>query len=156
MKKLLKITFILSAVTLLFAACGPTKNIVNGGSARNKFVGTWTVTGITYEGLLQGSVSSVFDQAPPAAFEGSTWQLTNSGNGLYTLNNGTAQTIYWSLNDNNQTFQFKKIFQGDKAKNVTAGYQMVVARNDGATMTLKSPVSVGTGSGFVVYTFAKK
>lgn len=156
MKKLLKITFILSAVTLLFAACGPAKTVVNGGSTRNRFVGTFTVTGVTYEGLVQGSVSNVFDQAPPAAFEGSTWQFTNSGNGIYTLADGTSQTIYWSLNDDNQTFQFKKIFEGDKAKNVTAGYQLVVARNDGSTLVLKSPVSIGNGTGYVVYTFAKK
>ncbi len=156
MKNLLKITFVLSAVTLLFTACGPTKTVVNGGATRNRFVGTWAITNITYQGLVQGSVSNVFDQAAPAAFEGSTWQFTNSGNGIYTLNDGSSQTIYWSLNDDNQTFQFKKIFQGDKAKNVTAGYQLVVAGNNGSVMTLKSPVSIGTGTGYVVYIFTRK
>ena len=39
MKKLLQITIVLSVVTLLFNACGPTKTVVNGGSARNQLCG---------------------------------------------------------------------------------------------------------------------
>ena len=80
------------------------------------FVGTFT----DYQVLLmsvwcQVQYPAYLTRPPPAAFVGSTWQLTNSGNGIYTLADGTSQTIYWSLNDNNQTFQFKKIFEGDKS-----------------------------------------
>ncbi|QQL48959.1 hypothetical protein [Mucilaginibacter ginkgonis] len=156
MKKTFQIALLLLAVTLAFTACGPTKTVVNGGSTRNHFVGTFTVTNVTYEGLVQGSVSSVFDQAPPQDFVGSTWQLTNSGNGIYTLNSGASQTIYWSLNDDNQTFQFKKIYQGDKAKNVTAGYQLVISANNASSFILKTPVSIGNSTGFVVYNFVRK
>ncbi|WDF56005.1 hypothetical protein [Mucilaginibacter sp. KACC 22063] len=161
MKTSLKVLCALMVCTLLFANCSSTRNAANGtvNVSRGKFTGTWTVTNVNYENLVEGSVQSVFDQAPPAAFINSTWQLTNSGNGMYTLSNGTSQSIYWSVNNNDpsgQMFQFKKIYQGDKPKNVAEGYQLYVASNDGNTMVLKTPVSLGTGTGYVVYTFAKK
>lgn len=157
----MKLAFALSVFAIVLSACSSTKNAANGtvNVSRGKFTGTWTVTNVTYENIVENAVQSVFDQAPPAAFVGSTWQLTNSGNGAYTLTNGTMQTIYWSVNNTDpsgQIFQFKKIFQGDKAKNVTQGYQLYVAANDGSTMVLKSPISLGTGNGYVVYNFTKK
>lgn len=159
MKKLLSILIAVSAITLLFASCSGPKNAAGGDIAsRGKFTGNWTITNVTYDGLVENAVQSVFDQAPPRAFVGSTWQLTNSGNGLYTLTNGTSQTIYWSVNNNDprgQLFQFKKIYQGDKAKNVETGYQLIVSGNDGSTMTLRTPISIGSSTGYVVYTFRK-
>jgi hypothetical protein len=127
-------------------------------ASRGKFTGTWTITNISYDGLLENAVKNVFGQAPPSAFRGSTWQLTNSGNGIYTLGNGTSQTIYWSVNNTDpsgQIFQFKKIYQGDSAKNVTEGYQLNVASNDGSQMVLKSAVPVGNSTAYIIYTFSK-
>ena len=125
---------------------------------KSPFVGTWTLNTVTYDGLVNGSVQTVFDQAAPSTFVGSTWQLTNSGNGMYTLNNGTSQTIFWSMfNDPamGTMFQFKKIYQGDKPKNVADGYRLVINDNDGQSMTLKSPVTLGNTTGYVVYSFTK-
>ena len=111
---------------------------------------------MSYEGLLPGSVQTVFDQAAPEGFNGSTWVLTNSGNGSYTLANGTSQTIFWSYNNSNgELFQFKKLYQGDNARKVQEGYQLVVANIDGTYMTLKSPVSIGDKTAYVVYSFTK-
>lgn len=159
MKKLFHFLGIAVFMAVLFSACSGPKNTMAGADvSRSKFTGNWTITHVGYEGLVSGAVQNVFDQAPPAAFAGSTWRLTNSGNGLYTLTNGTSQSIYWSVNNsdpNGQLFQFKKIYQGDKAKNIETGYQLVVAGNDGSTMTLKSPVAVGNGTAYVVYTFSK-
>ncbi len=156
MKKTLQILIPVLAIALLIASCSVPAALT--GSSRARFVGTWTLNTVTYERLVSGSVQTVFDQAAPSAFVGSTWQLTNSGNGMYTLNNGTSQTIFWSLfNDPaaGTMFQFKKIYQGDKPKNVPDGYRLVINDNDGQSMTLKSPVTIGNTMGYVVYSFTK-
>jgi PBP1b-binding outer membrane lipoprotein LpoB len=159
MKKIFRITLIIAAVAFVISSCSTPQGAVSTAPAsRGKFTGTWTITNITYAGILESAVQNVFDQSRPATFRGSTWNLTNSGNGQYTLTSGVSQTIFWSVNNtdpNGQIFQFKKIFEGDKAKNVTAGYQLYVAGNDGNSMTLKSPVSVGSGTAYIIYTFSK-
>lgn len=161
MKNIFKAQLAILAFTLIFSACSSVKNLPAKatGASRAKFVGTWNLTKVSYSGLVPNTVQMAFDQAPPKDFIGSTWQLTNSGNGAYTLPNGTAQTIFWSYNKsgaNGEIFQFKKIYQGDKAKNVTEGYQLIVAQNDGRFMALKSAVAFGTQTGYIIYTFQKK
>jgi hypothetical protein len=160
MKRLAQYLFAVLAVTAIISACSSSKNAVTGAGnvSRGKFTGTWTINNVSYDGIVQQSVQNVFDQAPPQDFVGSTWKLTNSGNGIYTLQNGTSQTIFWSVNNNagsNQLFQFKKLFEGDKAQKVTEGYQLVVAANDGNSMTLKSPVTVGSKTAYIIYSFTK-
>ncbi|MDO3641844.1 hypothetical protein [Mucilaginibacter sp. L3T2-6] len=162
MKKLVQSLLAVTVIAIVLTACSSSKNAVTGASnvSRGKFTGTWTISSVNYEGIVQQAVQNVFDQAPPQDFVGSTWKLTNSGNGIYTLPNGTSQTIFWSVNNTdggaNQLFQFKKLYQGDKAQKVTEGYQLVVAANDGSSMTLKSPVDLGGKTAYVVYTFAKQ
>ncbi|WP_233138121.1 hypothetical protein [Mucilaginibacter sp. MD40] len=163
MKKIFQTAVAILAVSFIFSACSSTQNTQTGGTSamnvsRGKFVGTWVCNSVSYNGLLPGAVQNVFDQAPPAAFEGSTWKLTNSGNGMYSLTNGQSQTIFWSVyNGNGATqFQFKKIYQGDKAKNVQEGYRLNVGAMTGTNMTLLSPVPVGNGIGYIVYTFTKQ
>jgi hypothetical protein len=160
MKKLIKLSFTVLAFTLILSACSSSKNAVTGASnvSRGKFTGSWTINNVSYDGILQQAVQNVFDQAPPQDFVGSTWKLTNSGNGIYTLQNGTSQTIFWSVNNNagsNQLFQFKKLYQGDKAKKVAQGYQLIVVGNDGNSMTLKSPIAVGNKTAYIIYSFTK-
>ncbi len=160
MKRIFEIIVMAVVIGLTVVSCS-TQNAATGVSnvGRGKFTGTWTLNNVSYDGLVESAVSNVFDQAKPSAFVGSTWKLTNSGNGIYTLNNGTSQTIYWSANNadaNGQMFQFKKIYEGDKAKNVQQGYQLMVSSNDGNNMILKSPVSIGNGTGYIVYSFSKQ
>ncbi len=159
MKKLFQIFTVLVTASFIFSACSGPKYTAGGADvSRSKFTGDWTISNVTYEGLVEGAVQTVFDQAPPRSFVGSTWKLTNSGNGIYTLPSGTSQTIYWSVNNNDsrgQLLQFKKIYQGDKAKNVSTGYQLLVAGNDGSSMTLKTPVAYGNTTGYIVYSFNK-
>ncbi len=160
MKKLIQFVATMALAALVFSSCSGPKNTVAGTDvSRSKFTGNWTLTNVSYDGLLPGAVQTVFDQGPPNAFLGSTWRLTNSGNGIYTLTSGTSQTIYWSINNNDsrgQLFQFKKIYQGDKAQHVDTGYQLIVAANNGTDMTLRSPVTINGGStGYVVYSFTK-
>ncbi|RFZ81870.1 hypothetical protein DYU05_17995 [Mucilaginibacter terrenus] len=164
MKKILSSSLAILAIALVFTACSSTKSTTADGStsasvSRGKFVGTWTLTNVSYDGLVPNAVQNVFDQAAPAAFIGSTWKLTNSGNGLYTLTNGQSQTIFWSVYNGGSTgtqFQFKKLYEGDKAKNVAEGYRLNISSVSDTGMTLTSPVAVGSGTGYVVYTFTKQ
>jgi len=159
MKKIFQTSFAVLALTIIFSACSSTKNTVSSSStvSRGKFVGTWNLTNVSYDGLVTNAVQNVFDQAPPNAFVGSVWKLTNSGNGIYTLAGGASQTIFWSVNNDGGTsqFQFKKLYEGDKAKNVQEGYRLIIASINDANMTLQSPVAVGNGTGYVIYNFTK-
>ncbi|RKR85297.1 hypothetical protein BDD43_5561 [Mucilaginibacter gracilis] len=158
MKRIIQISVNFLAVIILVTGC----TVVNktAGVDRSKFVGTWTITSVTYEGILGNAVSKVFDQASPNAFVGSTWQLTNSGNAVYTLTDGTAQSIYWSYYNpgagEQSMFQFKKVYQGDKVKNIDSGYRLVIANIDNSSMTLKVPVNADGRAAYVVYSFIKK
>lgn len=154
MKKIITLALFMSAFAFLISGCSATKSVVNGGSTRSKFVGTWTLTDVGYERLVEAAVQTVFDQGPPSSFVNSTWEFTNSGNGSYALSGGTTQKIFWSLNGD--AFQFKKIFEGDKAKNVAEGYSLQVVSNDGTNMKLKAPINIsGNSTGYVVYSFSK-
>lgn len=157
MKKQLQAAALVIALIFAFSACSTVKKLpaTIAGASRARFVGTWTLNTVNYDGLVAGAVQTAFDQASPEDFQGSTWVLTNSGNGSYTLANGTSQTIFWSYDNNSGIFQFKKLYQGDKARKVQEGYQLVVANNDGSQMTLKSPVSLGNKTAYVVYSFTK-
>ena len=157
MKKILYFSLTVLAFTFILQACSTTKSLV--GAQNGPINGNWVLTNVGYEGLVAGAVQTVFDQAPPAAFVNSTWALSNSGNGSYTLSNGTTQNIFWSYNNQdkaNPTFQFKKIFAGEKPKNVAEGYQLNVAQADNTSMTLKSPIANGGRTAYVVYTFSKR
>jgi hypothetical protein len=157
MKKVFQLSAVVAFLLAVATGCG----VVNktAGVDRSRFVGTWTVNNVAYENLVGNAVTKVFDQAPPKDFVGSTWVLTNSGNGQYTLTSGVSQSIFWSYynpgNGVEPAFQFKKIYQGDKAKNINDGYRLALSSNDGTTMVLKSPVAIGSSNGFVVYSFTK-
>jgi hypothetical protein len=163
MKKILQTSIAILALTFIFSACSTPQNTNSGTTSssnvsRGKFVGTWTLTNVAYDGLVQGAVQNVFDQASPEAFVGSTWKFTNSGNGIYTLTNGTSQTIFWSVFNGGTTgtqFQFKKLYEGDKAKNVQEGYRLDIGVINNTNMTLRSPVAIGNSNGYIIYSFAK-
>jgi len=157
MKKILQLTLSVLALTFILQSCSTTKSLV--GAQGGPINGNWTLTNVGYEGIVANAIQNVFDQAPPSAFVGSTWNLSNSGNGMYTLNNGTSQTIFWSYNNQdkmNPTFQFKKIYQGEKAKNIAEGYVLNVTQADKTSMTLKSPIANGNRTAYIVYTFSKQ
>jgi hypothetical protein len=157
MKRLFLITVVITSI-FIFSGC----SVVNksAGVDRSRFIGTWTVVSVTYEGIMGEAVQKVFDQASPSAFVGSVWQLTNSGNAIYTLTDGTVQSIYWSYYNPGggvvPLFQFKKVYQGDKVKNVDSGYRLVIESISNSGMTLKSPVDIDGKTGYVVYAFTRK
>lgn len=156
-KFFLAIPIVLLAISTLIS-CSSVKKLpaTVAGSSRARFVGTWNLTSVTYDGLVAGSVQTLFNAASPDAFSGSTWNLTNSGNGTYTLTNGAVQKIFWSYNNSNgEIFQFKQLYEGDKASKVQDGYQLSVAAINANQMTLKLPVSVGDKTAYVVLSFSR-
>ncbi|MEO6149150.1 MAG: hypothetical protein ABIN95_02325 [Mucilaginibacter sp.] len=158
MKNIIQSTIAILAFTIVISACSSVRSTTSSHVPRDRFVGTWKLNTVTYEGgLLSSAVQNVFDQAPPAAFVGSTWKLTNSGNGSYTLADGTSQTIFWSVFEGTTgtQFQFKKLYEGDKAKNVAEGYRLDVGSATQNNLVLKTPVPIGAQTGYVVYSFSK-
>ena len=157
MKKLLKTATLFLLVVAAISSCSTVKKLPAdiAGASRARFVGKWTLTKVSYDGLLPGTVQSIFDQAAPDDFNGSSWNLTNSGNGIYTLASGVSQTIFWSYDKDGNIFQFKKLYQGDSARKVQDGYQLSIAAIDGSQMTLKLPVTLGDKTAFVVLSFNK-
>lgn len=159
MKRIFLIAAILCSSLMVLQSCSP-----KAGTAttvkRGDVTGTWTLNDITFEGVPQSAVKSLFDDGPYTCFVGSTWRLTNSGNGSYSLPGGGScaaktQTIFWSASTADQTFQFKKLFEGDKAKNVTSGYRLLLSSSDGNSMVIKSPVEYGSSPAYIVLNFTK-
>ena len=146
---------------LVLQSCSSTK----GSSAssqlkRGNVTGNWVLNDITFEKVPAVAVRSLFDEASYKCFIGSTWKLTNSGNGSYTLPGGNGctavtQSIFWSVSTADETFQFKKIFEGDKAKNVNAGYRLVLSSTTGDNLVLKTPIEYGNSTAYVVLNFSK-
>ncbi|MBC7400779.1 MAG: hypothetical protein H7289_12635, partial [Mucilaginibacter sp.] len=66
MKKILQLTFTVLALAFILQACSTTKSLV--GAQNGHINGTWTLTNVSYDGLLPNAVQDVFNQAPPAAF----------------------------------------------------------------------------------------
>lgn len=158
MKKILYSIMLLFAATAVMTSCSTTKNATTASISRGKVTGTWTVNSITYDGIVENAVQSLFDQGPPNVFQGSTWTLTNSGKGIYVLNNGTTQSIFWGLNNNGgvSEFSFKKLNEGDKAKSVESGYKLLVGTADGNNLVLRAPVQYMGNTGYIVFNMAKK
>lgn len=158
MKKIVYSIALFFTAMAVMTACSTTRNATTDTIGRGKVTGTWTVNSISYEGVVENAVQSVFDQGPASVFQGSTWVLTNSGKGMYTLTNGTVQPIFWAMNNDASTpeFSFKKLNDGENPKNVVAGYKLMVTTADGDNLTLKAPVQYGGSTGYIVYNMVKQ
>lgn len=160
MKKYGFILATMMVLSVLLYSCSP--KMTNGTVPLRKgnITGNWVLNNITYEGITESAVKTLFTEAAPKCFIGSKWSLTNSGNGSYTLPGGMSceqktQAIYWSVSPADETFQFKKLNEGEKARNVLEGYRLVLAAADGEMLTLKSPVEKAGGSAYIVLHFTK-
>jgi hypothetical protein len=159
MKRILVIAAILCSSLMVLQSCSSTKSGVSTVS-RGKVSGNWVLNNITFEGIPSVAVKGLFGEPSYNCFVGSTWNLTNSGNGSYTLPGGAGcttgtQTIFWSATTADQTFQFKKLYEGDKAKNVSDGYRLVLFSGTGDNLVLKSPIEYGSTTAYVVLNFSK-
>ena len=152
---------ILCSSIMFLQSCSTPKNAAGNASLRRaNVVGYWVLNDISFEGVPAENVKSMFNEASYKCFIGSTWNLTNSGNGTYMLP-GTAdcptrtQDIFWSASTADETFQFKKLNTGEKAKNITDGYRLILSAASRDNLVLKSPVDYGNKPAYIILTFVK-
>lgn len=165
MKKDLKLIVPAALFMLVVSACSTMKNTTQTASKKD-IKGTWMLDSITYVGLAANEKINVnlFDDANVSCFTGSIWVLPNNGYGSYNISQTTPgcspgqRNIIWSYNNDNGStnFQFKKLLEGDKAKNVADGYKMNIISVTNEAMQLQSQLAVGGGSLTLNYNFTKK
>lgn len=160
MKKITLIVALAITSLMLFDSCSPKTTTGASTAKRGDVSGNWVLTAITFENIPEIAVKSFLGENSYKCFIGSTWKLTNSGNGTYDLPTSTlcdarTQNIFWSVSTADETFQFKKINEGEKPKNITDGYRLMLSAASNSNMVIKSPIEYGSGSAYVVMNFTK-
>lgn len=161
MKRIFLIAALFCSSIIVLQSCSP-KTTASGAVAakRSDVTGNWVVNNITFEGIPDVAIKSFLGESSYKCFIGSTWNLTNSGNGSYSLPASAScaaktQSIFWSVSPADGTFQYKQLFEGDKAKNVTSGYRLALTAADDNMMIIKSPIEYGGRTAYVVLNFSK-
>lgn len=123
-----------------------------------KMKGDWQIVSIDYD---KGYKIKPFDEGADAqCFVGSHWRLIpNNWTGAYTLNGGgdcpaITQPIKFEVKGGN-TFMFKKIASGTKAKQNTAGYSLTMINQSTDQFSLEQDVPFEGGNVKVVYNFQR-
>ncbi|MFC5282312.1 hypothetical protein [Pedobacter alpinus] len=150
MKKVILTTLSFCLMAIIISSCA-SKNAAstNYKVSKGTISNTWTVNNVSLEGFPAGyQIKNAFDMAPYQNFTGSIWKLYGGNSGIITLSNGTTQNIYWSLinNGTNPIFQFKKVDDGEKAREVTDGYQLNIDAASKDALTVSSPFTLPNGN----------
>lgn len=154
MKNLLLSGIILAMFSI---SCSAVKDARTADANRTEFLklkGNWEITSINYD---KNYKVKPFDEGADAqCFVGSQWKLVpNNWTGSYTLNGGGdcpsfTQPIKFEVLNRTQ-FQFKKIADGTKAKQNTAGYTLALVSQSENNFTLQDNSSGVT----ITYNFQK-
>ncbi|KAA2245164.1 hypothetical protein F0L74_04165 [Chitinophaga agrisoli] len=163
MKNLALATLCLIAASLFAVSCASSSGAATQSISKGSVQGNWIVTDIQFEGIPANSKVTVFDEASYNCFKGSSWSLPSNGKGSYTLSSTSdgcttvSQPIMWSLykQAGSSMFQFKKLAEGVKAKDVTDGYRVELSSADGNNMVWRAPVTFEGNSAFIVYTLQR-
>lgn len=173
MKTTLKL-LILVPFLFFFVGCSSSKHAVSSSSPssgqwKRGVKGQWVLNSVEKKNFPSGAnVKRIFDEAPIDCFIGSTWNLIANGKGTITFSTdgelcapGATRDIFWSIyepeNGGEAQFQFKKLYPGEKAKNVTEGYRLDLAYADEQTFTLQMPVNTGgNNDSFLEFKFSKR
>lgn len=160
MKRILLIATLFCTSLIVLQSCAPKTTNSAVALKKGNVTGNWVINDITFDGIPEAAVRSFLGESSYKCFVGSTWDLTNSGNGSYSLPASSTcgaytQNIFWSVSTADETFQFKKLNEKDKAKNVTDGYRMMLSATDGSMMTIKSPIEYGNRTAYIVLHFVK-
>ncbi|MGX1640956.1 lipocalin family protein [Sphingobacterium sp. NPDC055431] len=182
-KRIISFLSLLTAL-LVLGSCGAPRKGATGGTEsgavsatgpsasqwRSGVKGTWTLNSVTRENIPSSyTVKNMFDEAPVDCFIGSLWNLPGGNQrGSITFNadgnlcaSGTVRTIVWSIFNPGKTggqpaFQFKKIYAGDKASNVTSGYRLDLSYADENSLEMRLPVDLNDGkTGNLVLKFSR-
>jgi hypothetical protein len=153
----------LLGMAIITVSCSSSKNATT--VKRNDVKGSWRLDRINYEGLASSERLRLvlLDEGNEACLTGSAWSLPNNGYGTYTINaaqSGCTQgekKIVWSYREeNNQPiFQFKKLQEGEKAKNITEGYRFKILSASDQAMVLQSEISYQGKPIFINYSFVR-
>ncbi|MFD0941205.1 hypothetical protein [Pedobacter boryungensis] len=160
MKRIFLIAALICSSLIVLQSCSPKTTSGSVAVKRGDVSGNWVLNDITFDGIPEVAVKSFLGESSYKCFVGSTWDLTNSGNGSYSLPSSAScgakiQAIFWSVSTADETFQFKKLNEGDKAKNVTDGYRLMLSSSDGTNMVIKSPIEYGSKTAYIVLNFTK-
>ncbi|MBE4949799.1 MULTISPECIES: lipocalin family protein [Chryseobacterium] len=148
--------------TSLFAvSCSSVNKAATSQNQRADFLkmkGDWQIVSIDYD---KGYKIKPFDEGADAqCFVGSHWRLIpNNWTGAYTLNGGgncpaITQPIKFEVKDGN-TFMFKKIAAGTKAKQNSVGYSLTLINQSTDQFSLQQDVPFEGGNVKVVYNFER-
>jgi len=136
---------------------------------RQGIKGKWVLNTVEREDIPAAyTVRSIFDEAPVDCFLGSVWYLPGGNyRGSITFHStaGTCatkavRTIVWSVYENKKEgllpqFQFKKIYGGDRPKDIKSGYRLHLSYSDEQSLVMRMPVPLDNGStGHLVFNFS--
>ena len=142
----------------LAVSCSTAKTAQTNRAEFLKMKGDWEITSIDYDKSYK---IKPFDEGADAqCFVGSHWRLIpNNWTGAYTLNGGGScpskiQPIKFEVVDGN-TFQFKKIMEGEKAKQNVVGYKLTLVSQTTDQFTLKQSIPFNGETVNVLYNFQR-
>ncbi|SEM40900.1 hypothetical protein SAMN05216436_104118 [bacterium A37T11] len=164
--------FICTVAVLVLLSCSAKKASTAASPSasqwRSAVKGQWMLESIEKSNFPKGfNVKTVFEEAPAECFAESNWNLMGNGKGSITFSAsgqlcapGAVRDIFWSVynpgkGNGEPQFQFKKIYPGDKAKNVTEGYRLDLIYADEQKMTMRMPLSVDGQTAYLVLNFKK-
>ena len=158
MKKLLLAGIV--GTSLFAVSCSTVNKAKDAQAVRSEFLkmkGDWQIVSINYD--KQYKIKPFDEGADAQCFVGSHWRfIPNNYSGSYTLNGGGScpsviQAI--KVDIKGDTFTFKKIADGTKAKQNTAGYTLTVINNSRDQFSLEQNVPFDGNNIRVVYNFER-
>lgn len=139
------------------ASCSTTKNTTDLNATVSNLKGNWILTNIDANMPDDFTVTRLFDQAPPSAFENSKWNLIRNGKGSYTLEDGHTESINWSIygEGDGAELQFKKL-NGENAREVDKGYRLQLNEISSDSFKATEILPAGSGkTGTVTFTYTR-
>ncbi|HLQ99768.1 MAG TPA: hypothetical protein VK102_05275 [Sphingobacterium sp.] len=183
MSKNLSLFTAIMLVAFLFTGCGAQKKSTLGNgpsSAAEKrgpsasewkagVKGVWILKSIEREDVPKAyTIKNIFDEAPVNCFLESIWNLPGGNHhGSISFNaegqlcaDGAQREIVWSIYDSKlegeqPQFQLKKVYPGEKAKDVTNGYRLDLSYADEHSLEMRMPIPLDDGTGNLVFTFER-
>lgn len=157
----MRILFISSLLLFCLVSCNNSKALADSEKLMR---GDWTITNVSIDGINQSYVDvTVFDEANSQCYQGSLWHLVqNNNSGNYSLNAGgdcpdATTKIKWFVTEEGgqMYFNFKKVYEGEKPKNVVDGYKLRITGNTGNEIDLRQDLMFEGKPIGVNYTFTK-
>lgn len=158
MKKLLLAGIV--GTSLFAVSCSTVKKAKDAQAVRSEFLkmkGDWQIVSINYD--KQYKIKPFDEGADAQCFVGSHWRfIPNNYSGSYTLNGGgSCPSVIQAIKADikGDTFTFKKIADGTKAKQNTAGYTLTVINQTTDQFSLEQNVPFDGSTVKVVYNFER-